>query len=115
MEIPKNARMCVPTNMDPVSSQKLLSAILRERMVRASLEYPDVRLKKMGLFPSGFTIGKSAEKTRRQLLTSATITSDGMNFRVDGPTSGSYSDAILKSLPPARIHGFSCRSKSATT
>src|SRR3954467_5361067 len=60
----------------------------------------------MGLLPRGLTMGNSAERTRRQLLTSPTITSNGMNSRVDPPLSGTVPDVILKALPPPEFMDF---------
>jgi hypothetical protein len=72
-EIPKNARTWVPIKYDPTSKKKLFIAIRRESPLRLDVEYFLVNDRKMGLPPSGFTIGMIAV-TKRKMFFAVSIT-----------------------------------------
>src|SRR5580704_8238582 len=72
-EIPKNARMYVPTKYDPTSRAKLFMAIRHDNAFRASGAYSPVSARKKGLPPSGSTMGKSALRTRSKLFAASSI------------------------------------------
>jgi len=71
-EIPKNARTCVPIRYDPTSRKKLFMAIRCDSALRACDEYSFVSERKMGLPPSGSTIGNSALTMRKTLFAAST-------------------------------------------
>src|SRR5271157_280448 len=73
-EIPKNARMCVPMKYDPTSKKKLFIAIRRASCLRVLGEYSLVIARKIGLPPSGSTIGNSAVRNRNRLFAASTMT-----------------------------------------
>src|SRR5208282_2171326 len=70
-EIPKNDRMCVPTSSEAISSRKLFSDTRRASDPRCPPEYSLVRLRKIGVPPSGFTIGNNALKISTVLFTTS--------------------------------------------
>src|SRR2546428_12819532 len=68
MEIPKKFRMCVPIKKDATSKKKLFTATWRAKARRAAAGEWRVNERKMGLPPSGFTMGKSALRISKMLL-----------------------------------------------
>jgi hypothetical protein len=85
--------------MERVSSQKLFSAILRERIDLDSLEYPGVRLRKIGVLPNGLTIGNSAVRTTKQLSKTSKTGDAGMKTSISAKIATADADGILKALP----------------
>src|SRR2546422_193621 len=67
-EIPKKERMCVPMKYEPTSRKKLFIAIRQDSALRMLGEYSLVIARKMGLPPSGSTIGNSALRIRKRLF-----------------------------------------------
>ena len=57
-----------PIRIEIISNTNPFRAILRARTVRISLVNPLVMLRKMGTFPSGLTIGKSARHNQKGVL-----------------------------------------------
>jgi len=68
----KQDRTCVPTRYDPTSKKKLFIAIRRESALCVEVEYCFVNDRKMGLSPSGFTIGKSPLTMRKMFFVVST-------------------------------------------
>src|ERR1700723_369675 len=71
--IPKNSRITEPNNIEPSSSQKLLSATPSANWLRCCGAHAEVKLKKMGADPSGLTTGKRPAKTNKKALDSSII------------------------------------------
>ncbi len=71
-EIPKKERMCVPMKYDPTSRKKLLIAIRKDRALRVLGEYSLVIARKIGLPPSGSTMGNKALRIRNRLFAAST-------------------------------------------
>ena len=59
---------------DPTSRKKLFIAMRQDRALRVAGEYSLVMLRKMGLPPSGSTIGNSALRIRNRLFAASTTT-----------------------------------------
>src|SRR2546427_12680375 len=72
-EIPKKERMCVPMKYDPTGRKKLFIAIRQDSALRMLGEYSLVIARKMGLPPSGSTIGNSALRIRKRLFAASTM------------------------------------------
>jgi hypothetical protein len=73
-EIPKKKRMWVPMKYDPTSKKKLFIAIRQNSSLRVLGEHSLVITRKMGLPPSGSTIGNSALKKRKRFFAVSTMT-----------------------------------------
>ena len=72
--MPKKERMCVPMKYEPTSKRKLLIAIRKDSALRVLGEYSLVMARKIGLPPSGSTIGNSALRIRNRLFAASTRT-----------------------------------------
>ena len=64
--------MCVPMKYDPTSKKKLFIAIRKDRALRVLGEYSLVIARKIGLPPSGSTIGNSALRIKNRLFAAST-------------------------------------------
>ena len=64
--------MCVPMKYDPTSKKKLFTAIRKDSALRVVGEYSLVIARKIGLPPSGSTIGNSALRIRKRLFAAST-------------------------------------------
>jgi hypothetical protein len=71
-EIPKKDRMSVPMKYDPTSKKKLFTAIRKDSALRVVGEYSLVIARKIGLPPSGSTIGNRALRIRNRLFAAST-------------------------------------------
>ena len=98
IDIPKKFSMWLPISIEPSKSQLLFSAILRARIARALVEYPGVKLRKIGVLPSGLTIGNSADKTTRLLFKISQTVLAGMNIQ-HKPSRGARCYSENASLP----------------
>src|SRR6202795_1163111 len=73
-EIPKKERTCVPPKIDPTSRRKLFIAIRKDSALRVLGEYSLVIARKIGLPPSGSTMGNSALRIRKRFFAASTTT-----------------------------------------
>jgi len=73
-EIPKKERTCVPTKYDPTSKRKLFIAIRKDSALRVLGEYSLVMARKIGLPPSGSTMGNNALRIRKRFFAASTTT-----------------------------------------
>src|ERR1700676_1686272 len=73
-EIPKKERTCVPTKYDPTSRRKLFIAIRKDSALRVLSEYSLVIARKIGLPPSGSTMGNSALIIRKIFFAASNTT-----------------------------------------
>src|SRR5258708_28283540 len=73
-EIPKKERMWVPMKYDPTSRKKLLIAMRQDSALRILGEYSLVIARKIGLPPSGSTIGNSALRISSRLFAASSMT-----------------------------------------
>src|SRR3984885_10238331 len=71
--IPKNSRITEPNNIEPSSSQKLLSATPSANWLRCCGAHVEVKLRKIGADPNGLTTGKRPAKTNKKTLDSSTM------------------------------------------
>jgi hypothetical protein len=71
--------MCVPIRYEPTSRKKLLIAICRESVLRAAGRYSLVNERKIGLPPSGSTMGNRA-LTKRMMLRTVSIAVSLVSF-----------------------------------
>src|ERR1035441_1586669 len=74
-EMPKKERMCVPIKYEPIRRKKQFTAIRQDSARRVLDEYSLVIARKMGLPPSGSTMGNSALRTRNKLFAASAMTS----------------------------------------
>jgi hypothetical protein len=65
--------MWVPMKYDPTSRKKLSIAIRQDSSLRVLGEYSLVMARKIGLPPSGSTIGNNAVRNRNRLFAASTI------------------------------------------
>src|ERR1700682_71596 len=68
MEIPKKSRMCEPIITKAIRRMKLFMDTWRARILRAEGGYSRVKARKIGLPPSGFTMGNRAVRVSRMVL-----------------------------------------------
>jgi hypothetical protein len=73
----------------------------RDSIKRARLENPGVRLRKIGVLPSGFTIGNKADTTSRQLLRICRVAESGMPLRIQSLAPNLI--MVNAALPPDRF------------
>jgi hypothetical protein len=66
--------MCVPTKYDPTSKKKLFIAIRKDSALRVFGEYSRVIARKIGLPPSGSTMGNNALRISSRFLTASIMT-----------------------------------------
>src|SRR6516162_1625661 len=105
-EIPKKARMYVPTKYEPTNSTKLSTAIRHDNAFRASELYPPVRARKNGLPPIGSTIGKIALRIRSRFFAASSIALDFTPPACQGlylvlPSHFRKSQALLAAIKPS--------------
>jgi hypothetical protein len=72
--MPKKERMCVPIKYEPIRRKKEFTAIRQDSARRVLDEYSLVIARKMGLPPSGSTMGNSALRTRNKLFAASAMT-----------------------------------------
>src|ERR1700722_10409344 len=73
-EMPKKERMCAPIKYDPTSRRKLFVAIRNDSARRVGGEYSLVIARKIGLPPSGSTMGNRALRKKNRFFAASVTT-----------------------------------------